>query len=59
MLEAGIDFGMRCYLMGHKNPRPDYGSKGSLKFRQELLMKIAHPYPIGLVKPSGAMVEPA
>lgn len=59
MLEAGIDFGMRCYLMGHKNPRPDYGSKGSLEFRQELLMKIAHSYPMGLIKPSSAMVEPA
>lgn len=51
MLEAGIDFGMRCYLMGHKNPRPDYGTKGSLEFRQELLLKIAHPYPADLIKP--------
>lgn len=58
MLEAGIDFGMRCYLMGHKNPRPDYGSKGSLEFRQEKLLRIAHPYPMGLVKPSSAMAEP-
>lgn len=57
MLEAGIDFGMRCYLMGHKNPRPDYGSKGSLEFRQEQLLRIAHPYPMGLVKPSRAMAE--
>jgi hypothetical protein len=44
MLEADIDFGMRCYLMGHKNPRPDYGKKGSLEYRRSLLLKIAHPY---------------
>jgi len=50
MLEADIDFGMRCYLMGHKNPRPDYGKKGSIEYRRNLLLKIAHPYNDGLFK---------
>ncbi len=44
MLEAGIDYGMRCYLMGHKNDRPDYGTKGSLGYRRDQLMKILHPF---------------
>jgi integrase len=30
MLEAGIDYGLRCTLMGHRNPRPEYGDGGSL-----------------------------
>lgn len=44
MLEAEIDYGLRCYLMGHKNNRPDYGKKGSLEYRRDQLLKIAHPY---------------
>ena len=52
MLEAGIDYGMRCTLMGHKNTRPDYGKNGSLAYRREQLLKIVHPYPEGLIKPS-------
>jgi len=51
MLEANIDYGMRCYLMGHKNTRPDYGKNGSLVYRQEQLLKIVHPYTDGLVTP--------
>ena len=44
MLEAEIDYGLRCYLMGHKNNRPDYGMKGSLEYRRDQLLKIAHPF---------------
>jgi len=43
MLEAGLDFGLRCTLMGHRNPRPEYGDGGSLAYRREELLKIAHP----------------
>ncbi len=44
MLEAEIDYGLRCYLMGHKNNRPDYGKKGSLEYRRDQLLKISHPF---------------
>jgi len=43
MLEAGLDFGLRCTLMGHRNPRPEYGDGGGLSFRRDELLKIAHP----------------
>lgn len=43
MLEAGLDYGLRCTLMGHKNSRPQYGDGGSLSFRKDELTKIAHP----------------
>ena len=43
MLEAGLDFGLRCTLMGHRNPRPEYGDGGSLAYRRDELFKIAHP----------------
>jgi hypothetical protein len=43
MLEAGLDFGLRCTLMGHRNPRPEYGDGGSLAYRREELLKITHP----------------
>lgn len=49
MLEAGIDHDMRYYFMGYKNQRPSYGEKGSMEFRRDLLMKIVHPYPEGIV----------
>ena len=29
--------------MGHRNPRPEYGDGGSLKYRRDELLKIAHP----------------
>ncbi len=45
MLEAGIDYGLRCLLMGHKNNRPIYGDGGSLEYRRDELLKIAHPVP--------------
>lgn len=48
MLEAGIDYGLRCTLMGHKTDRPAYGDGGSLAYRREELQKIEHPVPVGL-----------
>ena len=45
MQEADIDYALRCTLMGHKNNRPKYGDGGSLKYRRDELMKIAHPVP--------------
>ncbi|MEM9763945.1 MAG: tyrosine-type recombinase/integrase, partial [Pseudomonadota bacterium] len=44
MLEAGIDYGLRCILMGHRNTRPSYGDGGSLEYRRTELLKIAHPF---------------
>ena len=44
MLEAGLEYDLRCTLMGHKNERPDYGDGGSLEFRRAELMKIVLPY---------------
>lgn len=48
MLEAGLDYGLRCKLMGHRNTRPEYGDGGSLSFRQAQLEKIAFPVPNAL-----------
>lgn len=45
MKEAGLDFELRCLLMGHDNKRPEYGTGGSMAYRRDELMKIAHPYP--------------
>ena len=50
MLDAGLDFGLRCTLMGHRNPRPEYGDGGSLAYRQDELLKIAHPVNGALLK---------
>jgi len=44
MLEANLDYGLRCTLMGHKTDRPAYGDGGSMAFRRDELLKIAHPY---------------
>lgn len=44
MLEGGLDYGLRCTLMGHKNDRPEYGHGGSLEHRRDELMKIADPF---------------
>ena len=46
MLEAGLDYGLRCTLMGHKNDRPQYGDGGSLEFRRNELLKLIHPMPL-------------
>ena len=45
MLEAGLDYGLRCLLMGHQNSRPSYGDGGSMAYRRDELMKIVHPLP--------------
>ena len=50
MLEAGLDFGLRCTLMGHRNPRPEYGDEGSLKYRRDEMLKLIHPVPEELLK---------
>jgi len=44
MLEGGLDYGLRCTLMGHKNSRPEYGDGGSLEFRRAELESIAHSF---------------
>ena len=44
MQEANIDYGLRCLLMGHKTTRPVYGDGGSLAYRRDELLKIAHPF---------------
>jgi integrase len=44
MQEANIDYGLRCLLMGHRNTRPSYGDGGSMAYRRDELLKIAHPY---------------
>ena len=48
MLEAGLDYGLRCTLMGHHNNRPSYGDGGSLEYRRNELAKIVFPVPGGL-----------
>jgi len=39
MLEADIDYGLRCILMGHHNTRPSYGDGGSLAYRRDQMRK--------------------
>jgi len=48
MQEAGLDYGLRCLLMGHSTDRPAYGDGGSLEYRRDELLKIAHPFPNGI-----------
>jgi len=48
MLEANIDYGLRCTLMGHKNDRPAYGDGGSIEYRRDELLRIVHPFPTKL-----------
>ena len=42
MQEANTDKGLRCLLKGHKTTRPVYGDGGSLEYRRDELLKIAH-----------------
>lgn len=49
MLEGGLDYGLRCLLMGHKNNRPSYGDGGSMVYRRDELLKIVHPLPAGFL----------
>ncbi|WP_289034199.1 tyrosine-type recombinase/integrase [uncultured Roseibium sp.] len=44
MLEAGIDYGLRCKLMGHAIDRPEYGDGGSMEFRRQEMKKIELPF---------------
>lgn len=44
-LEAGLDYGLRCLIMGHAANRPAYGDGGSLTYRRDGLLKIVHPCP--------------
>jgi len=46
MQEAGLDFALRCLLMGHKNTRPSYGDGGSMEYRRDELLKIVHTVPV-------------
>ena len=48
MLEGGLDYGLRCALMGHKNNRPEYGQGGSLAYRRDQLERIVHPFDAAL-----------
>jgi integrase len=57
MLEAGLDYDLRCLLMGHKNTRPQYGDGGSLEYRHAELSKITHPVPIDFEKRLLAVCE--
>ncbi len=50
MLEAGLDFEVRCRLMRHATGRPPYGDGGAIAFRRDELMKIAFPYSEGLFR---------
>lgn len=43
MLEAGLDYGFGCMIMGHRNTRPKYGDGGSMEYRRDQLLKIVHP----------------
>ena len=49
MVEADIDYALRCRLMGHKNERPDYGSGGSLEYQRDQMLKFTHPFKNGVV----------
>lgn len=40
MKEAGLDYELRCLLMGHAIKRPEYGDGGSMKYRAGELKKI-------------------
>ncbi len=44
MKEAGIDYGLRCRLMGHATDRPVYGAGGSLEWQAGELGRIALPF---------------
>jgi integrase len=49
MKEAGLDYELRCLLMGHALSRPDYGDGGSLSWRQSQLKKIELPFSNALI----------
>lgn len=49
MIEGGLDYGLRCKILGHSNSRPEYGDGGSIAWRHEQLSKIVLPYDPRLV----------
>ena len=49
MAEAGLDYGLRCLLMGHATNRPAYGDGGSLEYRRDEIKKIALPFDRALI----------
>lgn len=49
MLEAGLDYGLRCLLMGHSVSRPEYGDGGKLSFRHDQLKRMILPFSIQLL----------
>ncbi|OJJ11475.1 hypothetical protein BKI51_06945 [Alphaproteobacteria bacterium AO1-B] len=49
MKEAGLDYELRCLLMGHALSRPDYGDGGSLSWRQSQLKRIELSFPAALI----------
>lgn len=55
MQEANIDYGLRCLLMGHKTTRPVYGDGGSLEYRRDELLKIAHTFDRRLFHENGLL----
>lgn len=42
--EAGIDYALRCQLMGHADDRPKYGGGGALAWRRDELARIILPF---------------
>jgi integrase len=50
MTEAGLDFGLRCVLMGHSTKRPVYGDGGSMAYRRDQLAKITLPFSPSLLE---------
>lgn len=49
VLEARVDYELRCHLMGRAEPRPSYGGGGLIAFQRDQLLRIAHPYKDGRV----------
>jgi len=47
MKEADLDYEFRMLILGHENKRPEYGTGGSMEYRQKQLLKIVHPTPDG------------
>ncbi|WP_156453041.1 hypothetical protein [Polycladidibacter stylochi] len=38
LLRAGVDFVLRCLLLGHVVNRPDYGAGGAMAYRAAQLL---------------------
>lgn len=53
MAEAGLDYGLRCLLMGHATDRPAYGDGGSMSYRRDELAKIALAFDPALIEGVG------